>query len=235
MRTPTISTPARSRSTSSASKRSIDYTVQDHAEGADALLHSQLCVTTSPASRQQGDRSTSSATTGPGRRTWSATAPTRLPNGCRNRSLTMVKNPNFHDAANVKIDKVVYYPTEDIRRGVQALQGRRAGLHLRRPVRTIKDADHQEMPKAEFHNAPYFGTYFYGINMTREPLSTTRALRKALMLAINREVIVRQDHPGAASCRPMPGCRRACRAMSSRRSKAQNMNQAEREAGQEVL
>jgi len=26
----------------------------------------------------------------------------------------MVKNPNFHDAASVKLDKIVYYPTEDI-------------------------------------------------------------------------------------------------------------------------
>src|SRR5215475_12652050 len=27
--------------------------------------------------------------------------------------ITLQKNPNFHDAANVKIDKIVYYPTED--------------------------------------------------------------------------------------------------------------------------
>ncbi len=29
-------------------------------------------------------------------------------------SLTVVKNPNYYDAANVKLEKIVYYPTEDI-------------------------------------------------------------------------------------------------------------------------
>ena len=29
-------------------------------------------------------------------------------------SITLVKNPNYYDAANVKLEKIVYYPTEDI-------------------------------------------------------------------------------------------------------------------------
>ncbi len=28
--------------------------------------------------------------------------------------IVLVKNPNFHDAANVKIDKIIFYPTEDL-------------------------------------------------------------------------------------------------------------------------
>jgi oligopeptide transport system substrate-binding protein len=38
--------------------------------------------------------------------------------------VTLVKNPNYWDAANTKIDKVVYYVTEDDR--AEALPGRRA-------------------------------------------------------------------------------------------------------------
>ena len=38
--------------------------------------------------------------------------------------LTVVKNPNFHDAAEVKLDKIVYYPTEDL---AEELKRYRAG------------------------------------------------------------------------------------------------------------
>ena len=40
----------------------------------------------------------------------------------------------------------------------------------------------------ELHNTPYFGTYYYVVNLTREPLSDVR-LRKALALAIDRETL----------------------------------------------
>jgi len=101
--------------------------------------------------------------------------------------LVLKKNPNFHDAANVKIDTVVYYPTEDLDEEYKRFQAGELDFTYDVPSERIKAAA-AEMPK-EFHNAPYFGTYFYGINMTKEPLSTNLALRKALMLAVNREVL----------------------------------------------
>jgi oligopeptide transport system substrate-binding protein len=101
--------------------------------------------------------------------------------------LVLKKNPNFHDAANVKIDTVIYYPTEDLDEEYKRFKAGELDFTYDVPSERIKEAA-AEMPK-EFHNAPYFGTYFYGINMTREPLSTNLALRKALMLAVNREVL----------------------------------------------
>src|SRR5215813_947008 len=98
-------------------------------------------------------------------------------------SLTMVKNPNFHDAASVKLDKIVYYPTEDISEEFKRF---RAGeLDVTNEVPTIK----KEYVK-EFHNEPYLGTYYYAINLTRDPLGKDGKLREALALAINRDVIV---------------------------------------------
>ena len=109
--------------------------------------------------------------------------------------LVLKKNPNFYDAANVKIDTVVYYPTEDIwTRSSSASRPASCDFTYDVPSEQIKEAA-AEMPK-EFHNAPYFGTYFYVINMTREPLATERTLREALTLAIDRERSDRQDHPG---------------------------------------
>src|SRR5262245_5709178 len=101
--------------------------------------------------------------------------------------LVLKKNPNFHDAANVKIDTVVYYPTEDLDEEYKRFKAGELDFTYDVPSERIKEAA-AEMPK-EFHNAPYFGTYYYGINMTHEPLGKNLALRKALMLSINREVL----------------------------------------------
>jgi len=49
-------------------------------------------------------------------RTSSANGPYKLAEWTPQASLTMVKNPNFHDAASVQVDKIVLYPTEDISR-----------------------------------------------------------------------------------------------------------------------
>jgi oligopeptide transport system substrate-binding protein len=100
--------------------------------------------------------------------------------------LVLKKNPNFHDAANVKIDTVVYYPTEDLDEEYKRFKAGELDFTYDVPSERIKEAA-ADMPK-EFHNAPYFGTYYYGINMTHE-LGKNLALRKALMLAVNREVL----------------------------------------------
>jgi oligopeptide transport system substrate-binding protein len=102
-------------------------------------------------------------------------------------SLTVVKNPNFHDAANVKLDKIVFYPTEDI---AEELKRYRAGeLHITYDAPSDQIKWLEENMKDEFHNTPYLGTYYYVVNLTREPLGKQKELREALALAINREIL----------------------------------------------
>ena len=50
-----------------------------------------------------------------------------------NDHMKMVKNPKFHDAANVKIDVINYIPTEDRSVGDEALRGRRTRQLRRLP------------------------------------------------------------------------------------------------------
>ncbi len=103
-------------------------------------------------------------------------------------SLTMVKNPNFHDAASVKLDKIVYYPTEDISEEYKRF---RAGeLDVTNEVPTDQVPTIKKEYAKEFHNDPYLGTYYYAVNLTRDPLGKDGKLREALALAINRDVIV---------------------------------------------
>jgi oligopeptide transport system substrate-binding protein len=108
--------------------------------------------------------------------------------------VVLVKNPNFHDAANVKIDKVVMYPTEDLSEEYKRF---RAGeLDVTYTVPSEKIAEAQKQYKDEFSDAPYFGTYFYAINMTKDPLGKSLALRDALSMAIDRETLTKKITQG---------------------------------------
>ncbi len=102
--------------------------------------------------------------------------------------VVLVKNANFHDAANVKFDKVVYFPTED---QDEEFKRFRAG-----ELDATYDMPKDKIPvalkdyKDEFRDSVYFGTYFYAINMTKEPLGKSLELRDALSMAIDRDALV---------------------------------------------
>lgn len=108
--------------------------------------------------------------------------------------ITLVKNPYFHDAANVKIDEVRYFPTEDVDAELQR--------YLAGELDETYDIPSQQIPvmKAqrpkETHIAPYFGTYFYTFNLTHEPWKSNPDLRHALSLAVDRDVIVKNVTKG---------------------------------------
>ncbi|TDQ84044.1 oligopeptide transport system substrate-binding protein [Dongia mobilis] len=109
-------------------------------------------------------------------------------------SLTYVKNPHYWDAANVKVDKVVMYPTEDL---AEELKSYKAGeLHATYDVPSEQIKDLEANYADEFKNTLYLGTYYYVINLTKEPLGAQSDLRKALSLAINREILTEKITQG---------------------------------------
>lgn len=103
-------------------------------------------------------------------------------------SLTMEKNPNFHDAENVKLDKIVMYPTEDIAEEFKRYQA--GELHVTYEVPSDQIPWIKENMASEFTNTPYLGTYYYTVNLTREPLGKSLELRQALAMAIDREKLI---------------------------------------------
>ena len=103
-----------------------------------------------------------------------------------NAHIKLVKNPHFHDADNVAIDTVYFYPTED-RSG--ALRRFQAGeLHSNNDVPFEQIPWMQENMPDEFRAAPYLGTYYYAVDMRRPPFDDVR-VRRALSLAIDREFL----------------------------------------------
>ena len=81
--------------------------------------------------------------------------------------VTLVKNPNYHDAANVKIDKVIFYPTEDINSELKRYQAGELETTYSIPLAEIPVQQKQRPNEARI--TPYFGTYFYAFNLTHQP------------------------------------------------------------------
>ncbi len=103
-----------------------------------------------------------------------------------NAHIKLVKNPEFHDAANVRIDTVYFYPTEDRSAALRRFQA--GELHSNNDVPVEQVGWLRENMPDRFRVAPYLGTYYYTVNTAKEPFSDPR-VRQALSVAIDREFL----------------------------------------------
>jgi oligopeptide transport system substrate-binding protein len=104
--------------------------------------------------------------------------------------IKIVRNPHYWDNANSRLDEVWFYPTEDLS---AELQRYRAGeLDQTYWIPTGQIGWIRENLPDELIIAPYLGSYFYGFNLTRPPFKDNLNLRRALALAVNRDVIAEQ-------------------------------------------
>jgi len=103
-----------------------------------------------------------------------------------NTHVKLVKNPGFYDAANVKIDTIYYYPTEERN---AALKRFRAGeLDINTDFASDQIEWLRENMPDQHRIAPYLGIYYYPINTAKPPFDDKR-VRQALSMAIDREAI----------------------------------------------
>ncbi|MDX2144018.1 MAG: peptide ABC transporter substrate-binding protein [Rhodospirillaceae bacterium] len=97
------------------------------------------------------------------------------------------KNEKFHAAADVKIDEVVYYPTEDQGATLKRFRAGELDIALNFPADQIALIE-KELPGA-LRVGPALAVFYIMLNQTRPPLGDAR-VRKALSLAVDREGIV---------------------------------------------
>ncbi|MDI5884687.1 peptide ABC transporter substrate-binding protein [Cobetia amphilecti] len=101
--------------------------------------------------------------------------------------IVALKNPEFHDAREVALDEVIYYPIEERN---SALKRFRAGeIDIAREFPTqqygwLKD----NLPDAT-HVAPYLGIYYYVLNSRDGHATADPRVREALNLSIRRNII----------------------------------------------
>lgn len=101
----------------------------------------------------------------------------------------LVANPQFHDAENVSIPIIMYYPTTD--RAQEVTRYRAGELHwtYELPFDQIQALE-TSMPD-HFSNHLYFGTYYLTLQVENPPFDDAR-VRRALALAIDRGLITEQ-------------------------------------------
>jgi oligopeptide transport system substrate-binding protein len=102
----------------------------------------------------------------------------------------VVRNPNYWDDANTKLEEVWFYPTEDLNAEFQRY--RALELDMTGIVPAAQIGFIRENYADQLLIAPYLGSYYYGFNVTRAPFKDNPKLRRALSLAVNRDVITKQ-------------------------------------------
>lgn len=101
--------------------------------------------------------------------------------------ITLVKNPKFYDAKNVRIDTVNYFPTTD---ADAALRRMRAGeLDTQNPLPGLDIGWLRSHMANALHTDPYLGVWYMAMNFSHPALGDVR-VREALSLAIDRETLV---------------------------------------------
>lgn len=141
------------------------------------------------------------------------------------------KNANFHSAASVAIDEVVYYPVEDEGTSYKRFQAGELQIATKLPTDKLESAS-REFP-GQVHNVPGFGTTMLMLNHKRPPFGDAR-VRRALALAIDRNVLTDKILRGTAvpaytivpvsvSRYPRPEVDYAVQPMSARQAEARKL------------
>lgn len=104
-----------------------------------------------------------------------------------NASIVVVKSDQYWNKDSVKLDKVIFYPTED--QGSELKRYRADELDWTYEIPNDQIKWLRENLKDELVIGPYLGTYYYGFNLSQPPFKDNPKLAKALSLAIDRNVI----------------------------------------------
>ena len=102
----------------------------------------------------------------------------------------LVRNEHYWDNGDTTIDEVWYYPTEDQTAELSRFRAGELDLSNAIPKRQV-DWIRENLPE-ELVISPYLGTYYFGFNLTRPPFQDSPELRRALALAVDRDIITGQ-------------------------------------------
>lgn len=109
-----------------------------------------------------------------------------------NAQIEVVRNPHYWDRAAVQLDRVVFYPIAS--EAAEYLRYRAGDLDLTASLPTNRIAEVRRDRPSELSMEPFLGTYYLGLNLSRPPFAGNADLRRALSLAIDREVLLSLIH-----------------------------------------
>ncbi len=103
--------------------------------------------------------------------------------------IELTRNPAYHDARHVKLQKVLYYPISDRDTAIRKFRAKEVDILTDFPL-TKYNLLKKEVPEA-IHIEDYRGSYYYVFN-TRKPPFDNAAVRHALNLAVDRNIIAQK-------------------------------------------
>jgi oligopeptide transport system substrate-binding protein len=109
-----------------------------------------------------------------------------------NRRITVERNPYYWNADNVKLNQVVFYPTENVTTEERMF---RAGQLHYSGIPSDKIEVYKAANDPSLRIQPYLGIYFYRLNVEQPHLKDKR-VRRALGMTINRDLLVSQITKG---------------------------------------
>jgi|SaaInl5LU_22_DNA_1037371.scaffolds.fasta_scaffold25909_1 oligopeptide transport system substrate-binding protein len=112
-----------------------------------------------------------------------------------NSHVRVEKRASYWDADVVKLNAIVFYPTENIT--TEERMFRDGQLHRTEDVPVDKVSVYTEENPEVFKNELYNGSYYYNVNTTREPFDDVR-VRRALALSVDRDLISSSIMQGAS-------------------------------------
>ncbi len=115
--------------------------------------------------------------------------PYRLTEWVPQDRITLEKNANYFDAANVAIDKVFYYPTDDDAAAVKRFRAGELGINLRFPPSMYEMLKRQLPAETRADPASWLGYMVFNHSDAR---FADARVRRALSLSIDRETIVKR-------------------------------------------
>ncbi len=107
---------------------------------------------------------------------------------------SLVKNPQFHDAANVKIDQVNFIPLSDSAAAARRFQAGEILSTVNIPANQIKTL--RQQLGAQVSVTPQLGTWYLTFNQDKPPFNDAR-VRRALSMVLDREFIADQVWNGS--------------------------------------
>lgn len=122
--------------------------------------------------------------------------PFKLEAWAPNARLVAVRNPAYWDAARVRLNRIVFFPTESPE--VEERNFRAGQVHLTYGVPTAKLASYQRENPAALRLDPFLQAIFLRFNTTRPPFTDAR-VRRALSLAVDRDAIAASVLRGAGT------------------------------------
>jgi oligopeptide transport system substrate-binding protein len=102
----------------------------------------------------------------------------------KGKMLTLVKNDKFFDAKNVRLDKVVFYPNENVDKELEMYANNKLDITSDIPPSNTKIL--RRRFRGQVYSSEFLSVYYYPINTKR---ITDIKIRKAMSLAVNRVFI----------------------------------------------